>query len=261
MTFNTLNFETCVDGVGLLKINRPKALNALNKELLNELKDFIDNIFKDNNLRCLIVTGEGEKSFVAGADIKEMQNISPDQARILSNRGQEIFNAIEHLPIPVIACVNGFALGGGMELVLACDFVLSSDKAKYGLPEVSLGLIPGYGGTQRLARSIGVHRAKMMTFSGDIYSAQELSEWGLVSKLYSPDVLLEEAIKIATLIAQRAPLAVANAKISINAMRELSIEDGLELEQSLFSELFKTEDYATGVNAFIEKKRPIFSGN
>jgi enoyl-CoA hydratase len=261
MTFNTLNFEPCADGVGLLKINRPKAMNALNEELFSEFKSFLSKISEDNNLRCLIITGEGDKSFVAGADIKEMQDMSPEQAKILSNRGQEIFNEIEQLPVPVIACVNGFALGGGMELVLACDFVVSSNKAKYGLPEVSLGLIPGYGGTQRLARSIGIHRAKMMTLTGNIYSAQELYEWGLISKLVSPEELLEETQNIASVIAQRAPVAVAKTKASINAMRDLSITDGLEMEQDYFSSLFSTQDFITGVNAFIEKKKPVFSGN
>ena len=260
MTFNTLNFETGADDVGLLKISRKKALNALNKEVLDELMTFIEKIKEENTLRCLIITGEGDKSFVAGADIKEMQNMSPEQAKTLSNRGQEIFNAIEQLPMPVIACVNGFALGGGMELVLACDFVISSDKAKYGLPEVSLGLIPGYGGTQRLARSIGVHRAKMMTFTGGIYSAQELYEWGLISKLVAHDELLEETMKTASLVAQRAPIAIAKAKETINAMRDLSLEDGLKMEQNCFAQLFSTEDCTIGLVAFIEKKKPVYSG-
>lgn len=148
-----------------------------------------------------------------------------------------------------------------MELVLACDFIIASENAKFGLPEVSLGLMPGYGGTQRLARSIGVHRAKMLTFSGDIYSAQELYEWGLISKVFSADKLMDETLSIASLIVQRAPIALTKTKASINAMRELTLEDGLKMEQNYFSQLFSTQDCATGVTAFIEKKKPVFSGN
>ncbi|MCB0412973.1 MAG: enoyl-CoA hydratase/isomerase family protein [Bdellovibrionales bacterium] len=260
MNYTTLKFNQDELGVGLLKISRPEAMNALNAVLIEELSHFLTEVDKMSNLRCLVVTGDGEKAFVAGADIKEMLGMDPEKSLALSTKGQWVLNRLENLDIPVIASVNGFALGGGMELALSCDFVIASEKAKFGLPEVTLGLIPGYGGTQRLMRSIGVHRAKMMTFTGDIYPAKQLYEWGLISVLTSPEELEEVSLKIAKTIASRAPLALSKAKEAIHQARDNDLEQGLAFEREQFSQLFATEDVGIGVSAFIEKRKPSFSG-
>jgi enoyl-CoA hydratase len=258
--FETLKFETVLDGqVGILKLDRPQALNALNHQVLAELESFFNNS-TSWGVRCLILTGGGEKSFVAGADIKEMKDFGGAQAEELALRGQRIFQLIENCPIPVIAAVNGFALGGGMELALACDFILASENARFGLPEVSLGIMPGYGGTQRLSRHLGRAKARLFALTGDMFSARQCFEWGLVVKVCEPAQLMAEAQKLAASIASRAPAAVQMVKKAINEGQDLSQAEGLLLESRLFARVFETEDKTEGVNAFVEKRKPNFKG-
>ncbi len=259
MEFETLIYQQN-NHVGVVTINRPQALNALNEKVLQELALLAGHIKSDKNIRVLIITGSGEKAFVAGADIKAMQKMTPQQAEEFSITAQTAFNAIESLPFAVIAAVNGFALGGGCELALSCDIILESEKAKFGLPEVSLGLLPCFGGTQRLPRAVGLYKAREMVFSGEFYSARQCREFGFVNQVITPEDLLNEAQKLAETIASRGPVAVAKAKQSLNTGFELHINDGLKQEAALFGELFSTEDHHEGINAFIEKREPHFKG-
>lgn len=259
-----MNFETLLykqqGPIGTLTINRPQALNALNEVVLKELTIFADQIKTTPDIRVLIITGSGEKAFVAGADIKAMQGMTPQEAEAFSIMAQTAFNAIEELPLAVIGAVNGFALGGGCELALSCDIILASEKAKFGLPEVTLGLLPCFGGTQRLPRAIGLYKAREMVFSGEFYSAAACKEFGFVNRVIAPEDLLNEAQKLAETIALRGPIAVAKAKQSLNTGSELHIADGLKQEAVLFGELFTTQDHKEGIGAFIEKRNPEFTG-
>ncbi|MBK1895613.1 enoyl-CoA hydratase/isomerase family protein [Chryseobacterium paridis] len=259
-----MNFETLLyqqeGSIGVLTINRPQALNALNKDVLRELKKFADEIKSSQDIRVLIITGSGEKAFVAGADIKEMQGMTPKEAESFSVFAQTAFNAIEELPFAVIAAVNGFALGGGCELALSCDIILASEKAKFGLPEVTLGLLPCFGGTQRLPRAIGLYKAREMVFSGEFYSAADCKEFGFVNRVITSEELMNEAKKLASTISLRGPVAVHKAKQSLNTGFELHIHEGLQQEAHLFGELFNSEDQKEGINAFIEKRSPDFRG-
>jgi len=259
-----MDFETLIytqDGyTGILTINRPQALNALNAEVLKELKIFTDYIKTNTDIRALIITGAGDKAFVAGADIKAMQKMTPEEAEEFSVAAQTVFNAIEALPFAVIAAVNGFALGGGCELALACDIILASEKSIFGLPEVTLGLLPCFGGTQRLPRAIGLYKAKEMIFSGEFYTAENCKEFGFVNRVIAPEKLLDEACKLAVTIASRGPVAVAKAKQSLNTGVEIHITEGLKQEAYLFGELFDTEDHNEGIGAFVEKRTPDFKG-
>lgn len=257
MDMETLSFEQ-QGTIGILKVNRPKALNALNAQVLKELEGFFDAFPK--GLRCLIITGEGEKAFVAGADIKEMESSTPDQAHKQAQRGQALFDRIETCRVPVIAAVNGFALGGGFELALACDFIVASQNAKFGLPEVSLGLIPGYGGTQRLGRAIGKGKARFVTLTGDIYSAEQAYAWGVVVKVVPPAQLLSECLQIAEKIAARSPAALSLAKRAIHEGFDGNQWEALKLEAELFADTFRTKDHSEGIKAFIEKRAPRFTG-
>lgn len=258
-----VNFETLEysieNRIGVLKLNRPKALNALNTQLLTELKSFLEEVNLDE-IRCLVVTGGGEKSFVAGADIKEMSETNPDAGEVFAENGQKIFSLLENLQVPTIAAVNGFALGGGLELALSCDFILASEKAKVGLPEVGLGLIPGYGGTQRLSRVVGKSIARFITLTGDIFSAQQAYEWGLAVKLYPAESFMQEVLQVAQSIAAKSPKAMSLAKKSIHKGYDQEIEQGMKTEAFLFGEAFKSEDKVEGVSAFVEKRKPEFSG-
>lgn len=259
MNFETLLYEQ-QGHIGTLTIHRPQALNALNEVVLKELKIFADQIKTTSNIRVLIITGSGEKAFVAGADIKAMQGMTPKEAEAFSGMAQAAFNAIEALPFAVIAAVNGFALGGGCELALSCDIILASEKAKFGLPEVTLGLLPCFGGTQRLPRAIGLYKAREMVFSGEFYSAEACKEFGFVNRVIAPEELLNEAQKLAETISLRGPVAVAKAKQSLNTGFEMHITDGLQQEAVLFGELFDTQDHNEGIGAFIEKRNPDFAG-
>lgn len=259
MNFNTLIYRQETN-IGILTINRPSALNALNEEVLNELKLFCQQIINDPDIRVLVITGAGEKAFVAGADIKAMQGMIAKEAEEFSTFAQNVFNTIEELPFAVIAAVNGFALGGGCELALACDIILASEKAKFGLPEVTLGLLPSFGGTQRLPRAVGLYKAREMVFSGEFYSAEQCKMFGFVNRVIAPEELLNEAQKLALTIASRGPIAVAKAKKSLITGFELPISDGLTQESQLFGELFNTKDHQEGLEAFIEKRNPQFKG-
>ena len=256
MDFKTLLF-TRKDKVGILKINRPQALNALNKQTLSELINFLESsVMKE--LTALIISGEG-RSFVAGADIKEMQSLSSEEALQLSQRGQTTFQMVEDTKILTIAAVNGFALGGGLELALACDFIIASDKAKFGLPEVTLGLIPGYGGTQRLPRVVGRAIAHRMILTGEIISVEQASQWGLITKITSDEELLDSALQIASNASEKtSTCATYAAKKAINTSFDTNLLEGLNTEAKLFSNLFHTQDASEGIQAFLEKRPPKF---
>ncbi len=265
MELKAIRFETVTSAaghaIGVLKIARPEAMNALNKQVLNDLKTLLHELEAKRGLRALIVTGEGEKAFVAGADIKEMEHLSTSQAREMALFGQGLMQRLQELPVPVIAAVNGFALGGGLELALACDFILASNKAKWGLPEVTLGLIPGYGGTQRLSRYVGRALARRVALSGELFTAQQGYEWGLFTQLCEPEQLFPTAMKLAETLASRAPLAMAWVKEAINHGGEHSQVEGLKLEAELFARTFETKDHVEGVKAFIEKRPAQFQGH
>ena len=259
MNFETISFELS-GNIGTLKINRPKALNALNAQVVEELTACLRELRGNKDLRCLIVTGAGDKAFVAGADIKEMSEREADTGEQMAQDGQTAFQLLEDLHCPSIAAVNGFALGGGLELALSCDFIVASKKAKVGLPEVSLGLLPGYGGTQRLARHIGKGKARLMTLTGDIFKAEQAEKWGLIAMTTEPDALMAEVMKMATTIASRSPVALNLAKRCINEGFDVSQAEGLKLEAKLFGEVFKSKDKIEGVGAFVEKRTPEFTG-
>lgn len=259
-----MNFETLIyqqEGyIGTLTVNRPDALNSLNTTVLAELKSFADQVREKGDIRVLILTGSGEKAFVAGADIKAMQSMTPQEATDFSYAAQAAFNAIESLPFAVIAAVNGFALGGGCELALACDIILASEKAKFGLPESTLGLLPCFGGTQRLPRAIGLYKAKEMVFTGAFYTTTACESMGFVNRVVAADELLNEAKTMANTIASRGPIAVAKAKESMHIGYDLTLAEGLKQEGKLFGNLFTTEDQKEGIGAFIEKRTPDFKG-
>ncbi|MBK7858900.1 MAG: enoyl-CoA hydratase/isomerase family protein [Archangiaceae bacterium] len=240
------------DGIGTLTIDRPKALNALNSQVLAELLEAVGQV---KALRALIVTGGGEKSFVAGADIGELLD-----GRLKAEAGHQVMDAIDALPIPVIAAVNGFALGGGCELALACDFIYASEKAKLGLPEVTLGVIPGWGGTQRLARLVGPARAKELIATGDMVDAAKAREIGLALDVLPADKLLAHCRDVAGKIAKRGPLAVTAALQAVDGGLQVSLKDGCALEREKFAALMKTADQAEGMKAFLEKRPPVFKG-
>ncbi len=248
-----INYE--VEGaVAVLTINRPKALNALNSAVLDELNEAIDAIDL-NEVRALIITGAGEKSFVAGADIGEMSNLTKEQGEAFGKKGNDVFRKIETLPIPVIAAVNGFALGGGCEISLACDIRICSENAVFGQPEVGLGITPGFGGTQRLARTIGVGMAKQLIYTARNIKAPEALRIGLVNAVYPIEELMGAAKKMASIIASNAPIAVRNCKKAINDGLQTDIESGVEIEEKLFGDCFETEDQRYGMAFFLDRNK------
>jgi enoyl-CoA hydratase/3-hydroxyacyl-CoA dehydrogenase len=247
------------DRFGLITMCRPEALNALNSKVLSDLDRVIDLVRADDDIGVVIITGEGN-SFVAGADIKEMMSKSPLAARKFTQYGQYVLKRLEDLEKPVIAAVNGFALGGGCELALACDMIIASDRAKLGLPEVSLGIHPGFGGTQRLPRLIGRARAKELIFTGDMISAKEAERIGLVNKTVPGDKLIDECKNLGARILERGPVAVRLAKSAINRGTEMNLDNGLAYEIETVSLTFSTDDKSEGMNAFISKRQPEFKG-
>ncbi|KJS83836.1 MAG: crotonase [Peptococcaceae bacterium BICA1-8] len=253
----TLNLEGAIAEV---TINRPKALNALNALTLKELGKVINDLAENQDIRCVIITGSGEKAFVAGADISEMQGKNPLEGRNFARLGQKVFSAIENMPQVVIAAVNGFALGGGCELAMACDIRLASTKAKFGQPEVTLGIVPGFAGTQRLPRLIGKGLAKELIYTGDIIDAAEAYRIGLVNKMYEPEVLLDKARELAAKIASRGPCAVTLAKAAINNGMNMDDESAYNYEAEVFGLCFSTEDQKEGMAAFLEKRKAEFKG-
>lgn len=261
--YKTLLLEQKNNGVWVLTINRPEALNALNSTVLNEMGEALRQIgeMSYEDARALIITGSGEKAFVAGADIKEIHDLDEEKAMAFAQRGQSIFHELTLLKIPVIAAVNGFALGGGCELALGCDFIYASENAKFGLPEVSLGLIPGFGGTVRMARAIGQRRARELTYTGNIVTAQEALSVGLVNKVVPSSDLMATVMKTVEAILTKAPIAVGSAKISINQAWDLDVEAAQKNEAQIFAELFNSDDVKEGTGAFIEKRKPVFKGH
>jgi enoyl-CoA hydratase len=244
------------NSVTTITINKPESLNALNKQIINELSEAFSELEKNSACRVIILTGEGQKSFVAGADIKEFSDFDSSNAENLARTGQDyLFNKIENLKKPVIAAVNGFALGGGLELAMSCHIRYASENAKLGLPEVTLGLIPGYGGTQRLPKLVGKGWANEMIFSAKMISAEKAKEIGLVNEVFNSDNLLEECNNLAKIISRNSPLAIEKA---IKAVNLHDTEQGFETEIKAFGELFDLEDKKEGVTAFLEKRKPNF---
>ena len=243
-----------------ITINRPNQLNALNKQTIEELSAAFTNAEADAETRVIIIIGAGEKAFVAGADIKEFANFNVEQGAELARKGQEtLFNLVENLRTPVIAAINGFALGGGLELAMSAHIRICSDSAKMGLPEVSLGVIPGYGGTQRLPQLIGKGRANELVFTAQMIYGARAHEIGLVNHCVSPEMLMETALKIATKISRNSPTAIGFAIDAINA-GFVDGKNGFEAEIDAFGKAFGTEDFKEGTTAFVEKRKPSFSG-
>ena len=245
------------DKVAILTISRPKSLNSLNTETLKELDLAIDEIAEDNQIYAVIITGEG-KSFVAGADITEMKDLDLMGGRKFGFLGNKVFRKLEILEKPVIAAVNGFALGGGCELSIACDIRIASSKAKFGQPEVGLGITPGFGGTQRLARLVGMGMAKQLLFTAEIINAEEAFRIGLVNKVVEPEKLMEEAKLLAGKIVNNAPIAVKLCKTAINRGMQMDIDTALIYEAEIFAQCFCTEDQKSGMTAFLKKTQKCF---
>jgi enoyl-CoA hydratase len=260
MGYEFIEFEKDDKGVGILSINRPNALNALNWDTLRDLGNFIENDFPNENLRVLIVTGSGGKAFVAGADIAQMSEMNGTQFKEYTDYAHNVYNLIENNPCPSIAAVNGYALGGGCELALACDIRIASEKAKLGFPEVKLGIFPGWGGSQRITRILGNGKAKELIYTGEMVSAEEALRLGLVERVVPHDVIMKEAKELAELIASRAPLAVSAAKKAINKGSEMDLQNALNLEKELIFSCFDTDDKVEGMKAFLEKRDPEFKG-
>ena len=252
---------TIDDGIATLTFNRPKALNALNTALLEELADALDSIGKDETIRVLILTGAGEKSFIAGADITEIATLTPLGAKKFAQFGQDIISKLQGLAIPVIAAVNGYALGGGCEMALACDFIYASEKAIFGLPEITLGVIPGFGGTQRLPRLIGANRAKEMIFTGKHLTAAEAKEIGLVNKTFAPEELMNAATEVAKTIAAKGKASLCAAKQTVSQGLNADLVTGLGIERDAFALCLANADAKEGTSAFLEKRKPVFKGD
>jgi len=257
--YTTLLVESA-DNILFLKLNRPDALNALNNQMFDELKLFFSNDYKDYSFGSVIITGVGEKAFAAGADIKELHGLKASDAEILSSKGQAIFKLIEEFHAPVIAAVNGFSLGGGCELAMACHFRVASTKAKFGQPEVNLGIIPGYGGTQRLVQLIGKGKAMELLMTGDMVGAEEALRLGLVNYVVEPDQLMEKSKELANKINSKGPLAISGVIRCVNGHFIPGI-DGYALEARTFGEIADSDDFIEGTGAFIEKRKAAFKGH
>lgn len=261
-----MSFVSCEvqDRVAVLTIDRPKALNALNPEVLNDLRLAFEGIDQDV-VRCVILTGAGDKSFVAGADIASMSTMTKAEGEAFGRLGNDVFLMVENFPLPVIAAVNGFALGGGNELAMSCDIRLASENALFGQPEVGLGITPGFGGTQRLARVVGVGMAKQLVYSATNIKANEALRIGLVNAVYAPDQLMDAARKLAGKIASNAPIAVRNCKRAINEGIELPITEAVQVEERLFGACFETHDQVEGMSCFLSREKPkpkaVFTNN
>ena len=247
--------------VGIITINRPKSLNALSRATVAELAAAIEELNADDAIRAIILTGAGEKAFVAGADIGEFNSLrSAEEAAEYARAGQAVLNRIERLPKPVIAAINGYALGGGCELAMACDIRIAADTARLGQPEINLGIIPGYGGTQRLTRLVGKGMAKLLVLSGDQISAQEAQRIGLVDVVVPAAELMPKALELAGKLASKAPVALRLCKQAINEGAEGTLASGLDHEAALFGVVFDTEDRVEGVSAFLEKRKAAWKG-
>ncbi|MDE3184827.1 MAG: enoyl-CoA hydratase/isomerase family protein [Bacteroidota bacterium] len=254
MDFSTIKTELDTN-IFTITINRPDKLNALNKTVLEELENAIEQVYKDENIRAVIITGAGEKAFVAGADIAEFTEVQDDEGAALAQKGQNIFFKIENCPKPVIAAVNGFALGGGCELAMACHFRLASTNAKFGQPEVNLGLIPGYGGTQRLTMLVGKGKAMELMMTGNMIGADEAKSLGLVNYVESSENLIPKTKEILNQILTKSPLAISKV---IEAVNFYFNKEGFNEEVKLFGDVFSSNDKKEGTTAFLEKRKPVF---
>jgi enoyl-CoA hydratase len=258
ISYQTINaFEK--DHIFYLEVNRPDELNALNKMVLDELLDAIKNI-DVAKYSGVVLTSVGEKAFIAGADITAMSKMTPEETKAFAELGQSVTLAMEELPLPIIACVHGFALGGGCEMAMACDFIFASKQAVFGQPEVKWGVIPAFGGTQRLPKCIGRNRAKELIYSGKFIDIDKAYEWGLVNRVSDDKAsCLQAAVECLQVIAGNGPLAVASAKKVMNAGNDLSNKDGLKQEGAVFAEISRSHDKAEGTRAFVEKRKPVFT--
>lgn len=243
-----------------ITISRPEKLNALNKTVLEELDLVMHKVYADTNIKAVIITGQGNKAFVAGADIAEFTEVSDEQGATLARKGHQLFYKIENCPKPVVAAINGYALGGGCELAMCCHFRLAANNAKFGQPEVNLGLIPGYGGTQRLTMLVGKGKAMELIMTGNMIDANEAKELGLVNHVTLPEELLNKTKELLILILSKSPVAIAKSIAAINAFNHFNT-DGFEEEIKLFGEVFASADKKEGTAAFIEKRKPVFPGN
>ena len=246
------------DGIAIITINRPDKMNALNRDVLDDLDAAMEEVYNNPEIKSAIITGAGTKAFVAGADIGEFVGLNVDEAMQLAKKGQDLFDKIENCPKPVIAAVNGFALGGGCELALSCHFIYASENAKFGQPEVNLGLIPGYGGTQRLTQVIGRNRSMELLMSGNMITAKEAEQYGMVNKVVSSEELIPKAKEILFLIQLKAPIAVSKVIECVNNFDHN--QQGYDFELKKFGECFDTEDMKEGTSAFLEKRKANFKG-
>ena len=256
MNYSTIKTEL-ENNIFTITINRPDKLNALNRVVLDELDNVIDSVYTDDNIKAVIITGAGEKAFVAGADISEFISVEDNEGVPLAKRGQDIFFKIENCPKPVIAAVNGFALGGGCELAMACHFRLASSNAKFGQPEVNLGLIPGYGGTQRLTMHIGKGKAMELMMTGNMIDANEAKALGLINYVEAPENLIPKAKEILSMIITKSPIVISRI---IEAVNFYFNKEGFNEEVKLFGEVFSSADKKEGTAAFLEKRKPVFKG-
>ena len=259
MAYETIIFQK-EGAVGIIKFNRPKALNAINPQVNADMHHALDEIERDSSIKVLVLTGEGEKAFIAGADIAYMAKLSPLEARKWSEEGHALGFRFESFPIPIIACVNGFALGGGVEMAMACDFIYASETAKFGQPEINLGLIPGYGGTQRLSRLVGKAIAKELCMTGVMISAQEAKDLGIVNRVFPADKLWEETMKTAQLIASKGRVSLKAIKQSIDRGFDTDLRRGCQMESDTFGLCICSPDAKEGMSAFLEKRKPNFKG-
>ena len=241
--------------IAVATINRPQALNALNSDVLTDLDELVNVVSADSDIRALVITGSGAKAFVAGADIGEMSTLTPEEGEAFGKHGNDVFRRIETLPIPTIAAVNGFALGGGCELSMACDIRICADTAVFGQPEVGLGITPGFGGTQRLARLVSPGMAKQLIYTARNIKADEAYRIGLVNAVYPVEELLPQAEKLANTIAANAPIAVRACKKAINEGLQVDMDAAVVIEEKLFGSCFKTADQMEGMGAFLEKRK------
>lgn len=259
MNYQNIVLEPIEQGLSLLTINRPKVFNALNSETLSEFRSAVAIVSEDSSARVLLITGAGDKAFVAGADIRAMQQLNPIQARALSQQALGTFHALEALAVPTIAVVNGFALGGGCELAMSCDWILASENAVFGQPEVGLGIIPGFGGTQRLGRLVGRAMAMELIVTGRHVAAEEARRIGLVNHVYPTETLMDEALSMARLIASKGPVAVRLAKEAVQRGQDLDLDNACALESQAFALCFGTTDQGEGMAAFLEKRQAEFA--
>ncbi len=259
MSYDNILF-TKEEAVAVITFNRPKALNAINPDVVREMNSALEEIEQDPTIKVLVLTGAGEKAFVAGADISHMVNLTPLQAREFSRAGQEMLFRMEKLPVPVIACVNGFALGGGTEIAMACDFIYAAERAKFGQPEITLGIIPGFGGTQRLSRLVGKAMAKELCMTGMMISAGEAKEIGLVNRVFPDEALWDETMKTARKLASMGKVSLKEVKDCIARGYDVDLKDGCYMESDAFGLCLASPDGKEGMSAFLEKRKPAFTG-